>query len=169
MKTLLLGSERVDRIITRLAYEIIERNRGAANISVVGIAKKGVKVAERIAEAIAVIEDKELAVTTLDVTSYRDDAPTSGVVGNGRSGLDLTDKDVILVDDVLYSGRTVRAALDAIVHFGRPRTIQLLVLVDRGHRAYPIRPDYVGRKIQTKAEERIDVEVDADCEVFLVE
>lgn len=169
MKTLLLGPERVDRIITRLAYEIVERNRGASNIHVVGIAKKGVKVAERIAAAVDKIDGTSLEVLTLDVTSYRDDIPSGSVSGNGQHGPDLTDKDVLLVDDVLYSGRTVRAALDAIVQYGRPRTIQLLVLVDRGHRAYPIRPDFVGRKIQTKAEERIDVQVGSGCEVFLVE
>ncbi len=169
METLLLTSERVDRIITRLACEVIERNRGVDNIQIIGIEKKGVEVAKRIAAAIMAMESVSVGVTPLDVSSFRDDRSVERVAVNGSAGPDVTDKDVVLVDDVLFSGRTVRAALDAVVQFGRPRSIQLLVLVDRGHRAYPIRPDYVGRKIQTKAEERIAVRVDAACAVFLEE
>lgn len=153
-----MSAKRVERTLSRLAHQIVERNRGAETVEVVGIRRRGVAVAEALAEQVEAITDRTLAVHELDITPYRDDrdseapAQDQSVVRD-----DLTDQDVVLVDDVLFTGRTARAALDAIVRYGRPRSIQLVVLIDRGHREYPIQPDSVGRTIPTKHQERVTV------------
>ena len=172
MKTEVLSSDRVDRILNRIAYEIIERNKGASTLEIVGIKRKGSRIAADVARRIAAIEGVELRLNELDVSAYRDDRDSAATDKGGGTNTDfgdMTGRDVILVDDVLFTGRTSRAALDAIVQFGRPRSIQLVALVDRGHREYPIQPDYVGKSIPTKHRERVEVDVDGDLSVFLVE
>lgn len=175
----ILGPERVRRTLVRLACEVVERNRGVERLVVLGIRDRGVMVAERIGEEIRNITGQEVKVYGLDVRDFRDDRVAEGV-GEGEadgaadaspvgSDLDVTDSDVLLVDDVLFTGRTARAALDAVVRLGRPRTIQFVVLVDRGHREYPIQPDYVGRLIQTKHRERVEVATDGTFAVTVVE
>lgn len=170
MKTQVISAERVSRILSRIAYEIIERNKGADSLEVVGIKNKGSRIAADIASRISAIEDLSLRVHDLDVSLFRDDrTPADGEVHESEILSDMTDRDVILVDDVLFTGRTARAALDAIVQFGRPKSIQLVVLVDRGHREYPIQPDYVGKQLPTKHRERVVVDVGAGLAVFLDE
>lgn len=150
----------VRRTLDRLAHEIVERNRGAKNLVILGILKSGAVVATAVVDYIQRIESVNTPCVDLDVTRFRDDRESEG---GGEAELpDLTDRDVVLVDDVLFTGRTVRAALDALVRAGRPRSIQLLVLVDRGHREYPIQPDYVGRVLPTKHDETVDVVVDEE-------
>lgn len=165
-RTRIMSPERVRRTLRRLAYEVVERNRGAQNLEIFGILESGPPLAEALAEEINQIEGEQLVAHELDVTSFRDDrnaAPGASV----RASVDVTDRDVILVDDVLFTGRTARAALDALVQFGRPRSIQLVVLVDRGHREYPIQPDYVGRQLQTKHRERVTVATDEGFAVYV--
>lgn len=169
----ILSPDRVRRILKRIAFEVIERNRGAENVQVIGIRRRGCAVAAAIASEIGRIEHRHLDVQELDVTPFRDDLdPTnrserppdeSTITG------DITDRDVVLVDDVLFTGRTARAALDALVQYGRPRTIQLAVLIDRGHREYPIQPDYLGRFFPTKYGERVVVEVGEGFAVYVEE
>jgi pyrimidine operon attenuation protein/uracil phosphoribosyltransferase len=157
-------------MLTRIAYQIVERNRGAESLELIGIRERGTALARALADEIRRIEARLFTVHELDVTPYRDDRDRSAAAeDHSRVEADVTDRDVILIDDVLFTGRTARAALDAVVHFGRPRTIQLLVLVDRGHREYPIQPDYVGRVIQTKHKERVVVDVDAGFAVYIEE
>ena len=170
MRTQILSSERVHRILNRIAYEIIERNKGASTLEIVGIRRKGSKLAGDLARRIASIEGVTLRPNELDVSAYRDDRDP-GATAETESAVfsDMSGRDVILVDDVLFTGRTARAALDAIVQYGRPKSIQLVVLIDRGHREYPIQPDYVGKSIPTKHRERVEVDVDGDLTVFLVE
>jgi len=168
-KTEILAPEKVDRILNRIAYEIIERNKGASTLEIVGIRRKGSRLAEILARRIAEIEPVRLHPNDLDVSAYRDDRPAGASVEASHIESDMAGRDVILVDDVLFTGRTARAALDAIVHYGRPRSIQLVVLVDRGHREFPIHPDYVGRKIPTKHRERVVVDVDASLAVYIEE
>lgn len=157
-------------MVVRLAYEVIERNRGAENLEIVGIRERGTAVAALLAEAIGRIENRTLQVHELDVAPFRDDREEAETVADrSRMHGDVTDRDVILVDDVLFTGRTARAALDALVRYGRPRTIQLVVLVDRGHREYPIQPDYVGRVVQTKHRERVVVDAEGDFAISVEE
>ena len=165
--TEILSPERVHRIIVRLAYEILERNRGADNLVIVGILNDGEKIGELIGREISRVESP-IPVHALDVSAFRDDVPRESRDGPSLD-MDLTDRDVVLVDDVLFTGRTARAALDAVVAFGRPRSIQLVILIDRGHREYPIHADYVGRVIPTKHRERIEVRVAPEVSVHLVE
>ncbi|NNF03043.1 MAG: bifunctional pyr operon transcriptional regulator/uracil phosphoribosyltransferase PyrR [Rhodothermales bacterium] len=155
MRTRIMTSAHVRRTLDRLAHEIVERNRGAGNLVIMGILKSGAEVAGAVVDFIGRIESVEPPCVDLDVTPFRDDRESGE--GEAVDLPDLTDRDVVLVDDVLFTGRTVRAALDALVRAGRPRSIQLLVLVDRGHREYPIQPDYVGRVLPTKHEERVEV------------
>ncbi len=165
-----LSSNQVGRILDRLACEIIERNKGHESIELVGIEKTGVDLAKALSERLNKILGVQIDYLSLDTRPYRDDQPSLN-----ESELpaplkrDMTDRNVVLVDDVLFTGRTVRAALDAIVHCGRPRSIQLLVLIDRGNREFPIAPTFTGRVIPTKANESIIVDTSADLEVYLVE
>lgn len=163
----------VRRAIRRISHEIVERNKGAADLAVVGIRTRGVPLSLRIAETIAAIEGFEVPTGRLDVTLYRDDLHTLSqpVVEETHLPGDIGGKHVVIVDDVLFTGRSVRAAMDAIIDFGRPSTIQLAVLVDRGHRELPIRADYVGRNIPTSPGEKVRVclrEVDGEDAVYLV-
>ncbi len=155
------------RAVTRIAHEIVERNHGADDLVIVGLYTRGVAVAHRLAEAIASFEGVEVPVGTLDVSFYRDDIGLRPVspLGPTEVPVDVTGRVVVLADDVLFTGRTARAALDALVDFGRPRAVQLAVLVDRGHRELPIRADYVGKNLPTKWDEDVRVhlaEVDGD-------
>ncbi|MCU0643815.1 MAG: bifunctional pyr operon transcriptional regulator/uracil phosphoribosyltransferase PyrR [bacterium] len=163
------------RTVIRLAHEILERNRGADNLVIIGIRTRGVFLAQRIINEIHNIEGKRLPLGILDITMYRDDFRErlkQPVVQQTDIPFDIYEKDVVLVDDVLYTGRTTRAALEALMSFGRPERIQLAVLVDRGHRELPIKPDYVGKNIPTSIGEEVQVKLnevdDEDC-VLLVE
>lgn len=155
----LLDGEDLSRIIRRIAHEILERNKGSADLTLVGVRTRGVFVADRLAKAIEKIEGGEVKVGALDVSLYRDDIATRhpAKVGVTEIGFDINDKKVVIVDDVLYTGRTTRAAMDALMDFGRPKVIQLAVLVDRGHRELPVRADYVGKNIPTSGNERVKV------------
>ena len=148
----------MQRALTRITYEIIEKNKGINNLVIVGIKTRGVYIAQRIAERLQQLENAEIPVAELDISTYRDDATdrsTKAVLDTNIDG-----KRVILVDDVLYTGRTIRAALDALMDNGRPAVVNLAVLVDRGHRELPIRADFVGKNIPTAAAERINVNVE---------
>ncbi len=164
-------AEDLQRAITRIAHEIVERNHGASDVVLVGLYTRGVAVAERLAEAIASFEGVDVPVGTLDVSFYRDDIATRRVSPLGPTQLpgDVKNSVVVLCDDVLFTGRTVRAAMDAVVDFGRPRAVQLAVLVDRGHRELPIRPDFVGKNLPTSREERVYVRLEEADDVDEVE
>jgi pyrimidine operon attenuation protein / uracil phosphoribosyltransferase len=164
-----MSPERVRRTLTRLAYEIVERNRGGETVEVFGIRSRGVALAEAIAEVIAEVEGKAPAVHPLDVTPFRDDLDDPPSIEELNPRPEVEGRDVILVDDVLFTGRTVRAAIDAVLHYGRPASIQLAVLIDRGHREYPVRPDYLGLSVPTKHRERVHVEVEGTGGVYLEE
>lgn len=168
----LMGAEDVRRALSRMAHEIVERNAGVDGLALVGIRTRGVPLAHRLAREIHWSENTGVAVGELDATLYRDDlaARVKPPIGPTALPIDVRGCRVVLVDDVLYTGRTVRAAMDALVDFGRPRAIQLLVLVDRGHRELPIRADYVGKNIPTSRNESVHVrvkEVDGLDEVVL--
>jgi pyrimidine operon attenuation protein/uracil phosphoribosyltransferase len=171
----LMSSSEIERTLVRLAHEIVERNNGAANLGLVGIKRRGVPLAERIANLIHTIEKAPVETGVLDISFYRDDLSTAGprpVVEKGELGFDVNGRDIILMDDVLYTGRTIRAALDALFDHGRPKSVQLLVLIDRGHRELPIEARYIGRTVPTSRREIIEVklrEVDGDEQVLLVE
>ena len=170
MQTRIMAPEQVQRTLSRLAYEVIEHNRGSDNLVIVGIQQCGAVLAEALAHEIRSIEDQPVQVVPLDVQPYRDDRDRSQPIDDTNSSdVDVSDRTVILVDDVLFTGRTARAALDAIVRYGRPRSIQLVVLIDRGHREYPIQPDYVGRVIPTKHKERVVVDGDDTFAVYVEE
>lgn len=165
MPKILLSGKEITRILTRIAHEIIEQNKGIDNLCLVGIQKGGVFLARRLASIIESIEDRFIDVGTLDISFYRDDIHTSmkqPVVKKTEIPCSITDKSVVLVDDVLFTGRSIRAAMDALMDFGRPAEIQLAVLIDRGHRQLPIRPDYVGKNIPTAFNERIEVELEEE-------
>ena len=168
-RTQLLSPERVRRTLDRLAYEVVERNRGAERLQVFGIRRRGLALAERLAKVIGEIEGREVPAHGLDVAGFRDDRAPASRAAPTEAPVEVEDRDVLLVDDVLFTGRTARAAIEAILTLGRPRSIQLAVLVDRGHREYPIRPDYVGRTFPTKHRERVSVEVAEDIAVYLEE
>jgi pyrimidine operon attenuation protein / uracil phosphoribosyltransferase len=161
-KTQILDDKAIGRTLTRIAHEIIEKNKGVENIILLGIKRRGYPLAHRIAEAIEKIEGVSLKVGSVDITLYRDDLSQISdlpVLNDDSLDIDINNKTVILVDDVLYTGRTARAALDAVIHHGRPKVIQLAVLIDRGHRELPIRADYVGKNIPTSKEELVSVEL----------
>lgn len=163
-KATLLDDKAISRALTRISHEIIEKNKGVKDCVLIGIRTRGIFLAERIQQRILDIEGAEIPVGELDITLYRDDLSTKTkdgqpLVKGSDVQFDLKDKKVILVDDVLYTGRTVRAALDALVDIGRPSQIQLAVLIDRGHRELPIRADYVGKNIPTAKSERIIVKL----------
>lgn len=155
-----MDADAMRRAIVRIAHEIIERNKGVDNVVLVGIRTRGVPIAERLAAAIKEIEKVELPVGMLDITLYRDDLSTlayNPVCHGTEIDFDVDGKTVILVDDVLYTGRTIRCALDAIIDMGRPKAIQLAVLIDRGHRELPIRADFAGKNVPTSHKEAIEV------------
>lgn len=174
-KTLILDEEGMRRALTRIAHEIIEKNKGVSNVVIIGIRRRGVPLAERIVKRIKEIEGINVPFGILDITLYRDDLTTLAhqpVLHKTEVSFRITGKKVILVDDVLYTGRTVRAALDALIDLGRPEVIQLAVLIDRGHRELPIRADYVGKNVPTSKKEVIEVllsEVDNKDSVVLKE
>jgi pyrimidine operon attenuation protein/uracil phosphoribosyltransferase len=159
----------------RIAHEILEKNKGAQDLCLVGIRNRGAHLARRLAECIEKIDNVTIPVGILDITLYRDDLTLIAslpVVHKTEIDFDITDKNIVLVDDVLYTGRTVRAALDALIDLGRPRSIQLAVLIDRGHRELPVRADYAGKNVPTSQKETIEVhltEVDGRDEVVIVE
>lgn len=162
VKTEIMDEKALDRALTRISHEIIERNKGVDDLLLLGIKTRGVTLAKRLCDKIKNIEGKELSVGSLDITSYRDDIGDMKNMQQKSStevSFDITGKKVILVDDVLYTGRTVRAAMDAIVDIGRPLSIQLAVLIDRGHRELPIRADYVGKNVPTSRSEMVIVNV----------
>jgi pyrimidine operon attenuation protein/uracil phosphoribosyltransferase len=169
----LMDEAEIRRALTRIAHEILERNKGAASVSLVGIAARGDDLARRLAAEIRRIEGADVPVGVLDITFYRDDIglrAEAPEVHETRIGFDITGRTVVLVDDVLYTGRTVRSAMDALVDFGRPRAVQLAVLVDRGHRELPIRADYVGKNVPTRTDEQVRValrEMDGADEVVV--
>ena len=171
----LMSASEIERTLVRLAHEIVERNEGAANLGLVGIKRRGVPLAERLAVLIEGIEKTRVHTGVLDIQFYRDDLSTAGprpVVTPGAVGFDVNGRDIILLDDVLYTGRTIRAALDALFDHGRPKSVQLLVLIDRGHRELPIQATFTGRTIPTSSREIIEVklrEIDGDEQVLLVE
>ncbi|MCH4169160.1 MAG: bifunctional pyr operon transcriptional regulator/uracil phosphoribosyltransferase PyrR [Streptococcaceae bacterium] len=148
------------RAITRMTYEIIERHKGIDNIVLVGIKTRGIYIANRIAERLRQLEHIEVSVGELDTKPFRDDKSDEEIIDTTSIPENIAGKEIILVDDVLFTGRTIRAALDALVHLGRPSKIQLAVLVDRGHRELPIRADYVGKNIPTSLKEDITVEME---------
>ena len=154
-----MSASDVHRAITRMAHEIAERNRGLERVVLVGLQTGGVSLAESLSAALAEVEGATIPVGTLDVAFYRDDIGLRPVLPEAATDInfDLTGATVVLVDDVLFTGRTIRAALNALSDFGRARSIQLAVMVDRGHRELPIRPDYVGKNLPTRREEMVDV------------
>lgn len=163
-KAVVLDEQAIRRALTRIAHEIIEKNKGIEGCILVGIRTRGIYLASRLADRIQQIEGKSIAVGELDITLYRDDLSKKTddkepLVKGSDIPHNITDQKVILVDDVLYTGRTVRAALDALVDIGRPSSVQLAVLVDRGHRELPVRADYVGKNIPTSSSEKIVVEL----------
>jgi pyrimidine operon attenuation protein/uracil phosphoribosyltransferase len=161
-KAQIMDSEEVERGLIRIAHQILERNRGARDVVLVGIRRRGAPLARRVAGIMEQIEGTEVPVGILDITLYRDDlqlVARQPVVGKTELPASVEGKVVVLVDDVLFTGRTVRAAMDEIMDFGRPRAIQLAVLIDRGHRELPIRADYVGKNVPTSAREVISVMV----------
>ena len=151
-----LDAADVGRALTRIAHEIVERNRGVDDIVLVGIISKGDLLAERLAAKLSELEAVEVPAGAIDISGHRDDRPRTHGRPPGQMP-DVAGKRVILVDDVIHHGRTVRAAIDALIEFGRPRSIQLAVLIDRGHRELPIRPDYVGKNVPTSDSQRIEV------------
>ena len=169
-----LDERGIARAVTRISHEIIEKNLGAESIVLIGIYSRGADIARRIASTIREIERIDVPVGLMDINLYRDDVHSKldqPVIQRTEILFDVVDRNVILVDDVLYTGRTIRAALDQIIDFGRPRSIQLAVLIDRGHRELPIRPDYVGKNIPTSKDDRVLVrlkEKDNDEGVIVV-
>ena len=174
-KAQLMSASEIERTLVRLVHEIIEKNNGAADLGLVGIRRRGVFLAQRLGAMIQRIEKTPVPVGSLDITLYRDDLSTLGpkpVVQKSEIGIPITGKNIILVDDVLYTGRTTRAAMDALFSHGRPKRVQLCVLIDRGHRELPVEATFVGRRVQTSRQEIIEVqlrETDQNEKVLLVE
>jgi pyrimidine operon attenuation protein / uracil phosphoribosyltransferase len=162
VKAQLLDEKGINRSLIRISHEIIEKNKGVENIALVGIKTRGVPLAERLAKHIEAFEDSKVEIGVLDITLYRDDLTEESEqpnVNQTKIDFDIRSKTIILVDDVLYTGRTVRAAMDAIIRIGRPKAIQLAVLIDRGHREFPIRADYVGKNVPTSVSEVVQVKL----------
>ena len=175
VKGRLMSASEIERTLVRLAHEIVEKSDGSEDLALVGIKRRGVPLAERLGKLISAIEKHPVNTGVLDIQFYRDDLSTRDVrpvVTPGAIGCEVEGRDVILCDDVLYTGRTIRAALDALFDHGRPRRVQLAVLIDRGHRELPIEATYIGRRVPTSSREIIEVkfrEVDNDEQVLLVE
>ena len=175
IKGRLMSASEVERTLVRLAHEIVEKSNGSEDLVLVGIKRRGIPLAERLGKLISAIEKRPVSTGVLDIQFYRDDLSTTGVrpvVTPGAIGIDINGRDVVLCDDVLYTGRTIRAALDALFDHGRPRRVQLAVLIDRGHRELPIEATYIGRRVPTSSHEIIEFkfqEVDSDEQVLLVE
>jgi len=171
-KSQVMDQDDIRRALTRIAHEIIEKNKGAERLAIVGIRRKGVPLAERLAKLIDDIEGSRVPVGALDITLYRDDIMTrQHAVGQTDINFDVNGRTIILVDEVIYTGRTVRCALDALMDIGRPAAIQLAVLIDRGHRELPIRPDFVGKNLPTSRRETVDVhltEIEGEDKVFIL-
>lgn len=174
-KNQLMSATEIDRTLQRLAHEIVEKSGGTANLALIGIRRRGVPLAHRIAHSMNGIEHVEIPVGTLDITLYRDDLSkiaSQPVLHSSEISFPVDDKDVLLVDDVLYTGRTARAAMNGLFDLGRPSRVRMLVLIDRGHRELPIEASFVGRSIQTSASEIVEVrlhEIDREDRVMLVE
>jgi pyrimidine operon attenuation protein / uracil phosphoribosyltransferase len=174
-KARIMSASEIERTLVRLAHEIVEKNNGSDNLALVGIKRRGVPLAQRLAKLISDIEKKPVSVGMLDIQFYRDDLSTTGikpVVVPGEVGCEVAGKNVILCDDVLYTGRTIRAALDALFDHGRPQRVQLMVLIERGWRELPIEAQFIGRHVQTTAREIIEVklrEIDDSEQVLVVE
>lgn len=174
-KAQLMSASEMDRTLVRLAHEILEKSEDLSRLAFIGVRRRGVPIAQRLAKKISDLEKLEIPVGILDINLYRDDLSTVGakpVLNATEINFDITGKDIILTDDVLYTGRTVRSALDALFDHGRPARVQLLCLIDRGHRELPIEARYIGRKVQTSANEIIEVklqEIDGMEKVLLVE
>ncbi len=174
-KLQLMSATEIDRTIQRLAHEIVEKSGGTANLALIGIRRRGVPLAQRIARAMRAIDRAEVPVGTLDITLYRDDLSTVApqpVLQSSDIPFSVDDKDLVLIDDVLYTGRTIRAAMNGLFDLGRPRSIRLCVLIDRGHRELPIEASFVGRTVQTSDTEIVEVrlsEIDSEERVMLVE
>ena len=170
-----MDADRMSRALTRIAHEILERNRGLDELALVGIRTRGVPLARRLARSLREINGGDVPTGALDITLYRDDlmrqpVGPQPVVRRTEIAFSIDDRRILLVDDVLYTGRTIRAALDALIDFGRPRAIQLIVLVDRGHRELPIKADYVGKNLPTSAKQSVQVrlqEIDGSDEVVI--
>jgi pyrimidine operon attenuation protein/uracil phosphoribosyltransferase len=175
VKGRLMSASEIERTLVRLAHEIVEKSNGSGDLTLIGIKRRGVPLARRLGTLISSIEKHPVDTGTLDIQFYRDDLSTTDirpVVTPGALGCEVEGRDVVLCDDVLYTGRTIRAALDALFDHGRPRRVQLAVLIDRGHRELPIEATYVGRHVPTSSREIIEVkfrEVDNDEQVLLVE
>jgi pyrimidine operon attenuation protein / uracil phosphoribosyltransferase len=171
---LIMDADTISRCLIRIAHEILERNKGAESLGIIGIKTRGAYLAQRIAQIINSIEKVILPVGLMDINLYRDDVQTKleqPIVQKTEILFDVVDRTIILVDDVLFTGRTIRAALDQIIDFGRPRSIQLAVLIDRGHKELPIRADYIGKNIPTSSDELVKVrieEVDGEDSVSIV-
>ncbi|MGD0839766.1 MAG: bifunctional pyr operon transcriptional regulator/uracil phosphoribosyltransferase PyrR [Candidatus Acidiferrales bacterium] len=174
-KTQLMSATEIDRTLQRVAHEIVERSGGTANLALIGVRRRGVPLAQRIAKAMRAIDGVDVPVGTLDITLYRDDLSTIGaqpILQSSEIPFSVDDKDLILVDDVLYTGRTVRAAMNGLFDLGRPKRVRLCVLIERGHRELPIEAAFIGRSVQTGDMEIIEVrlnEVDHEERVMLVE
>ena len=175
LKAQIMDEAALGRALMRISHEIAEKNKGVENVQLVGVRRRGEPIARRICDNIRRIEDVAVPCGSIDIRWYRDDLSTLAELPELRHielGFDVTDKDVVLVDDVIYTGRTARAAIEAVFSCGRPRSIQLAVLVDRGHRELPIRPDYVGKNIPTSRSELVQVrlpEFDGETGVFLMD
>ncbi|HOM03018.1 MAG TPA: bifunctional pyr operon transcriptional regulator/uracil phosphoribosyltransferase PyrR [Acetivibrio sp.] len=161
-KAEIMDESGIVRAVTRIAHEIIEKNKGVENVALIGIQRRGVPLARMIAEKIRGVEGKSVPVGILDITLYRDDLSMLSehpIINGTEIDFPINDKKIVLVDDVLYTGRTVRAAIDALMDSGRPKMVQLAVLIDRGHRELPIRPDYVGKNVPTSKFEVVNVKL----------
>jgi pyrimidine operon attenuation protein / uracil phosphoribosyltransferase len=175
VKGRLMSASEIERTLVRLAHEIVEKSNGSENLALVGIKRRGVPLAQRLGKLISTIEKRPVETGVLDIQFYRDDLSTADmrpVVTPGTIGIDVEGRDIVICDDVLYTGRTIRAALDALFDHGRPRRVQLAVLIDRGHRELPIEATYIGKHVPTSSREIIEVkflEVDDTEQVLLVE
>jgi len=158
-KALIMDEKSITRALTRIAHEIIEKNKGVDGLVVIGIRSRGVPLAKRIVNSIKEIEEQDVPYFSLDISQYRDDISSENLKTKPDSDFDVEGKIIILVDDVLFTGRTVRAALDALIDLGRPNKIELAVLIDRGHRELPIRADFVGKNVPTSKSERVTVNI----------